>query len=419
MTEKTDRFSWHRRAQDSIAHGALTNSKRPNCFVQGIYPTHLARGQGCWLWDHSGKKYLDFITGMGTSLLGYAHPQINAAIVAQMHNGASLSLSTHHEVECAEMLKSCMPFIDAVRFLKTGTEACMAAVKIARAKTGRSFVLSEGYHGWSDDFVSMTPPAIGIPTLLNEIGDDIRPIGQLEPDNLDSIKHAAAVIVEPIITDASPARIQWLQQLRNACTKYGVMLIFDEIITGFRFPKHSVACYTGIIPDIICLGKALANGMPLAAVGGKYDVMNCAEYFVSSTYAGETLSLVAATATMRQLQTKNDIEWLWKQGQAFLDEFNSVMPDRLRIDGFPVRGVFVGDTLTKALFWQEAVKAGMLFGASWWMSFPMAEEYKNAMGAIKTILERVKRGEIQLEGELPASPFAQRVRENGSRIKSA
>ena len=122
---------------------------------------------------------------------------------------------------------------------------------------------------------------------------------------------------------------------------------------------------------------------------------------------------------MKLLQTKYNIEDLWKKGLDFQDTFNSVIPHSLRIDGFPVRGVFVGDTLTKALFWQEACKAGMLFGASWWMNFPLAEEYKAAMPSILTILNKIKRDEVKLEGEIPISPFAQKVRENGNRAKSA
>jgi glutamate-1-semialdehyde aminotransferase len=123
----------HRRAQRCIAQAALTNSKRPETFVKGIYPTHVKRGQGCWLWDHKGNRYLDFVCGLGTNILGYAHTQVNQAISEQMAFGASLSLSTHVELEAAEKLKEMFPFVDAVKWLKTGNEATLAALRIARA----------------------------------------------------------------------------------------------------------------------------------------------------------------------------------------------------------------------------------------------------------------------------------------------
>ena len=399
-----DQWEHHRRAQDCIAQSYLTNSKRPESLIKGIFPTHAKRGHGCHIWDHQGRKYLDFIGGLGTNLLGYANEPVNDAIRKQLSDGASLSLATHHELECAEKLKEMFVFADCWKFLKTGSEACSAAVRIARAKTGRMWVLSDGYHGWHDGFVSLTPPhlgCLGAPEMRFSTAKD----KGIPPTEV------AAIIIEPVLTEWGPERAHELQALREHCTKYGIMLIFDEIITGFRFPKFSAAGYFGITPDLICLGKAIANGLPLAAVGGKYATMNAAEYFVSSTYAGETLSLVAAKAVMTQLQTKLDLDWLWKQGKAFMETFNAIWPQGVRLEGYPTRGRLGGQDAAKALFMQEACTAGMLFGPSWWFNFPMVEEWRNAMGAIRAILEKIQRGEVVLKGEMPQSPFAQRVRE--------
>ncbi len=405
-------FSWHRRAQDAIAQGALTNSKRVSCHVEGVYPSHLSRGRGCHVWDTSGKKYVDHICGLGTNLLGYANERVNAAIFEQMQKGASLSLGTTLEVEAAEKLKELFPFVDVVKFLKSGSEACSAAIRIARAATGRPLVLSEGYHGWHDAFVSLTPPALGVPLEDGSfpIGYAMAKLGSYAFECGD----VAAIIVEPIITDASRERIEWLKQLREECTKHGVLLIFDEIITGFRTPKYSVAAQCGIEPDLICLGKAIANGMPLAAVGGKYAVMNCGEYFVSSTYAGETLSLAAAKATMTLLQTKYSLEDLWLYGADFRDRFNALWPGGVTIEGYPSRGAFKGDATVKALFFQEACKAGVLFGPSFWFAFDHVGEYKATLDLCRDILTRVRLGEVKLEGLMPQSPFAQKVREKSA-----
>ena len=398
-------FSWHRRAQDAIAQAALTNSKRPECHVLGVYPTHLRRGLGCHVWDTQGKQYVDFICGLGTNIIGYANEKVNRAMAAQLSYGASLSLGTTTEVEAAEKLKELFPFAQAVKFLKTGSEACSAAIRIARAKTGRDLVLSDHYHGWHDEFVSLTPPALGVP----EIGG-MRPIAKLGQIPIQD--DVAAVIIEPIVTDASRERIEYLKRLREECTRKGVMLIFDEVITGFRTPKYSVAAQYGIEPDLIVLGKAIANGMPLAAVGGKYDVMNCAEYFVSSTYAGETITLAAVKETMRLLQTQYSMDDLWLHGRHFQEQFNALWPEGIWIEGYPSRGVFrAKDDETKAIFFQEACKAGVLFGPSFFFNFAHLPEYKAVLGLCRDILVRVRNGEVKLEGELPRSPFAQKVRE--------
>ena len=402
-------FSWHRRSLNCIAQGALTNSKRPECFVKGVYPSHLQKGRGCFVWDHKGKRYVDFITGLGTNLIGYANDRVNQAMGLQMFFGASLSLGTHHEVECAEHVKTFFPFIDAVKFLKTGSEACSAAIRIARAHTGRKWILSEAYHGWHDSFVSLTPPALGVPKDANQSNLYIETLSKGVKELDESV---AAVIVEPVITEDSRARVEYLKDLRARCDKVGALLIFDEVITGFRFRNHGVCNAYNITPDLICLGKAIANGMPLAVVGGKFPIMNGSEYFVSSSYAGETLSLVAATTTMNLLRSKYDIEKLWTEGQKFLDAFNAMWPEGVWIEGYPTRGVFKAkDDLTKALFFQEACLAGILFGPSWFFNFPLADEVSNIMGTLQDILIRIKTGQVQLKGEMPTSPFAQKMRE--------
>jgi glutamate-1-semialdehyde 2,1-aminomutase len=407
----SDVFSLHRRAQQCIAQGYLTNSKRPESHVKGVYPSHVSYGRGCYLWDHRGGRYLDFICGLGTNLLGYGNEIVSQAIASQLRGGYSHSFATHHELDAAETLKAVFPFTEAWKFLKSGSEACSAAIRIARAATGRKWVLSEGYHGHHDPFVSLTAPALGVP--LSGEGPNNLCMASLNGLMKVEDQDVAAVIIEPVITDWSDARRKWLQDLRERCTKHGALLIFDEVITGFRFPKFSVSSFWGIEPDLIVIGKALANGMPLAAVGGKYAVMNGAEYFVSSTYAGEVLSLAAAKATMALLLqgTRYDLVELWKKGQRFLDEFNAVCPEKVRIEGYPTRGAFTGDPLCRALFFQEACKAGLLFGPSWFFNWDLAAEVKDAMGVIKSIFGRVDRGEVKLEGEVPQSPFAQRVRE--------
>lgn len=392
-----------KRAMTSIAHGALTNSKRPECFVKGVYPTHLKRGHGAHVWDTNDKRYIDFIGGLGSCILGYANGDVIRASVEAVNKGSTLSLGSDVEVMAAEKLKEVMPYIEQVRFLKTGSDACTAALRIARAHTGKLGVLSHGYHGWHDEFTSLTPPATGVPRVHEFIG----PLESSTPD-LDGV---GAVIIEPVLTDFSEKRAAWLRELRDHCTKHGTLLIFDEIITGFRVPKLSVSAYFGIEPDLICLGKAMANGLPVSVVGGKAAIMSGSEYFVSSTFAGEFVALSAAIATITLLQTgRFQIGELWERGKAFQDRFNALWPEAIRINGYPTRGVFEGDALTKALFWQEACNAGILFGSSFFFHFGHIGLEDTVISTCEDIIRRMKVGEIKLEGEMPRSPFAQKVR---------
>lgn len=403
MEEQTFTISnttWKNRAELSIAHGALTNSKRPSCLVKGVYPTHLTRGLGAYVWDDSGTRYIDYVCGLGSSLLGYAHDEVNQAMSYQMGQGSVLSLGTTLEVQAAERVKELFPFIDRLRFLKTGSDACTAAVRIARAKTGRKVVLSEGYHGFHDEFVSLTPPAIGV--------NDYPFIGKLE--RIDRLIDVAAVIVEPFNLDAGHTRVEWLRRLRDACNASGTVLIFDEIITGLRVPGLSVTRYSSVEPDLVCFGKAIANGMPLSIVGGKKEVMECGEYFISSTFAGETLSLAAMMKVLSLVQNKYLVDKLWQEGQKFKDQFNSIAPNIVSLRGYATRSVFEGSILNKALFWQEACRAGILFGPSWFIGHQHMGMTDSVMNICRDIFRRIEMGAVKLLGELPESPFAAKAR---------
>lgn len=403
------------RANKCIAQKALTNSKRPSTFIDGVYPQHLSKGLGCHVWDTKGHKYADFIGGLGSNLLGYADVEIESAIVGAVKTGLALSLGSPLEVEYAEKIKALFPFIDHVKILKTGSEGTHAALRIARASTGRDIVLSEGYHAWHDEFVSLTPPALGVPKRNSIAKLDWMDCAQVNnghflPSFSGLDNKVAAVIVEPVITDASENRKAFLKALREKCTEVGALLIFDEVITGFRFPKWSVANYFGVTPDLIVLGKAIGGGMPLAVVGGKRKIMNDVEYFVSSTFAGERASLAAGLKVIEMLKSKRKIEHLWESGESFLSKFNA-LNDKLKIEGYPTRGVFKGDDLTKALFFQEACKAGILFGPSWFFNFHHIPLIDDVISACKDIMTRIKTGAVTLEGLAPQTPFAQKQRE--------
>lgn len=386
------------RQEQSIAHGSLTNSKRTSCFVKGIYPTHFSKQKGCYSWDSKGNKYIDFVSGLGSNILGFSHEEVNKAIIDQLRNGITFSLATDLEIKCAEKVKDCFPWIDRVRFLKTGSESCNAAIRIARTKTKNSIIYSDGYHGWSDEFTYLTPPSLGVVGSFPITKGTYPPAG------------TAALIVEPILTDSSSKRIDQLKEMRNRCDETGTLLIFDEIITGFRYPKFGVSNTLEKQPDIICLGKAIANGMPLSVVAGKKEIMECDDYFVSSTFAGETLSLASALKTISLLQTKYDINYLWDKGAQFLFQFNQIWPEGVMLEGYPTRSVFKGDIFNKALFWQESIKAGLFFGSSLFFNFSHIDVMDSVLSSCSSILKRIRTGSVVLEGSLPVSPYIQKVR---------
>lgn len=380
-------------AQRLIAHGALTNSKRPESFVDGVYPTHAKRNWRCYLEATNGQKFVDFICGLGTNLAGTVNdPEFN-----NLPRGC-LSLSSEIEVEFAAHLNAKLPYLEKIRILKTGSEGCLAAVRIARAFTDNEWVYSHGYHGWGDGFTSLTSPANGCST-------DEYMMGLYPTKKLDSCD--AAVIVEP---DLIP--LDQLKRIRDECTKAGAILIFDETITAYRYQKLSYAKAHGVIPDLSVMGKALANGLPISVVGGRRDVME-ADYFVSSTFAGE-LSALYAAKKMLELLDENywAPEQLWHDGGNFKRKFNGLAPDLIEITGYDTRGRFVEKQKgALALFFQEACKAGLLFGPSWFWNLYHRDESEQALDLCNHILARIKLGKVKLEGNPPVSPYSMRVRD--------
>lgn len=398
-------MSLYQRAQNCIAQGCLTNSKSPENHVLGVYPTHLGHkpGSGAYVYSNS-TQYVDYICGLGTNLLGYGNGHITEAVRPFLQYGNSHSLPTIFEIEAAEALKSMFYFVSKWKFLKSGSQACTAAIKMARAYTGRRIVLSEGYHGHEDEFVSLTKPATGVHSCT-----EIFPLEEkVDP------KEVAAIIIEPVITNATLQRTDKLSELRKYCDLHGIVLIYDETITGLRYNKHSVALSTNILPDLIILGKALANGFPLAAVGGKTKIMD-GDYFVSSTYAGEILSLIACKTTVKLMMNnyQYNIDSLWESGQIFINKFNKIMDGKINLEGYPTRGIFTGSDLDVALLRQEACKAGILLHKTWFYNFPLVREDYLFFTFLEEFSKNLRMGQIKLEGQMPKSPFSQQVR-NGT-----
>lgn len=387
------------RAENILAQGSTgTNSRRPDQYVKGVYPTHFMRASGCNVWDPDGNKYIDFIGGLGSVILGYNDVRVNEAVRSQIASGlVTGSMPSYLEVEVGEMMAD-MFNVDRVRFLKTGSEACSAAVRIARAKSNRDIVISEGYHGHHDIFTSMTEPAIGVK-------DSFKIIHQRQKRITSS--SVAAYITEPITLHDTDANRRTMKEKMDDFQRDGVMVIFDEVITGCRVPQGSVGKYWDVWPDISVFGKAIANGYPLAVVGGKQEVMNCGEYFISSTFSSEAVSLAACRATLQELQ-KLSIQDLCFYAKRFQEQFNNICGGiGVFIEGYGTRGMMNLTNYNTALFCQEACKAGLLFGKAFFYTFAhMEADFEEVVFNIITdIVRRIELGDCSLEGQLPVETF--------------
>jgi len=311
------------------------------------------------------------------------------------------SLPTVHEINLARRIREFFPFIEKVKFVNDGSSGCSAALDIAREyqeKRGRYSVYSDGYHGWHLIFKM----------IYNQ--DRIAYDGRL-PEDLSKIdaKRTSCIIIEPVLLDDSKERRDYLNKLREFCTKNEIILIFDETITGLRFGSQLVSKDWCIDPDIVIFGKALANGDKISCVGGKAKYMQ-GDYFVSGTFHGNTRPIIAASRCLN-LSIKKDPKVLMDQGKYFMVELNTLAKGLFELKGYGTRGAFTGDQTVLALFFQEMAKAKVLFGPSFFISYEHVELLHEVMKLARSVIDKIRTGEAVLEGKLPTSPFTKRVRD--------
>jgi glutamate-1-semialdehyde aminotransferase/spore coat polysaccharide biosynthesis protein SpsF (cytidylyltransferase family) len=355
------------RALKTIPFGAQTFSKSHIQYPSMRAPLYVSHADGARIFDVDGNDYIDLVSGLLPVVLGYRDPDVDEAIRRQLDNGISFSLSTTLEAELSELLCHHIPCAEMVKFGKSGTDVTTAAIRAARAYTGKSHVFLGGYHGWSDWSMSTTDRNAGI---LKEVGVfshklDMSYLATTSEPNI------AAIIVEPDMWD-----YDHLLNLRKFCTSHGIILIFDEIITGFRFPRMSYQKHVGITPDLATFGKAMANGMPISAVVGRKDIMNVFQppdnIFYSGTFFGETLSMAAAIATIKKIERDDVIGHICKEG-AYLSAaiehsiLNLGLSGIVELSGHPSRKIisFHGEDQQetdqiRTLFMAEMIQAGVL-----------------------------------------------------------
>lgn len=385
--EKSEKY-WER-AKKVIPAGTQTLSKGPTQYVQGVAPKYLKSGKGSHVFDVDGNEYIDYAMALHPVILGYSYPRVNEAIRRQLEDGTTFSLMHPLEVEVSEMLVDTVPCAEMVRFGKSGSDATSAAVRVARAFTGRDKIASEGYHGWHDWYIGTTEHSKGVPQAVKALTEtfrynDIESLRQVFAKNEGEI---AAVIMEPVgIVEPEPG---FLQEVKDLSHKNGALLIFDEVISGFRMSLGGAQEFFGVTPDLAAFGKAMANGMPISALVGRTDVMSqFNEVFFSHTFGGETLSLAASLATVSELREKKVIPYLWRQGKKLQEAYQKIAEEAhlesgytISCIGYPPRNVIAfrdvagKDCLEmKSLFQQEMIKRGILFPGYNAISFSHSDE---------------------------------------------
>ena len=414
----------YERAEGLIPKHTQTLAKGPGQYVKGVAPVYLERGKGCRVWDVDGNEYIDYTMGVGPLSLGYAYDKIDEAIKQQLEDGITFSLPHRLEVEVSELIRDIIPNAESVRFSKIGNDVTTGAIRLARAFTGKNTILCCGYHGAQDWYITVTDWDKGIPEYTKQLSYTF------DYNNIDSVLDSidddtAAIILEPVVFDAP--KDGFLQKLRDICDEKGIVLIFDEMWTGFRIALGGAQEYFGIKADIATFSKAVANGMPLSIITGRRDIMRAveSEVFFYGTFGGEALSLAAAKATIEEMRNCDVQGHLDRMGKMLKDGYNeiasSLKMDYTSAKGYNFRSLMTFDAkasnplILKSYVQQEMIKRGILWGGFHNMSFSHTENdvnytlevYREVLPMLKKAVENANAGEL-LKGD-PVEPVFRKV----------
>ena len=345
------------KAQDFIPEG-IKGMHKINAV--GEYPAYFARGNGANIWDIDGNMYIDYVMGKGPYILGYSNPQVDDAVIEQIRRGNIFPMGSTLHTLLAQKLVELIPSAERVLFFKTGTCATSAAVRLARAYTGKNIVFSSGYHGWQD----WSNDGDGIPTA-EHFFDFEYSLDKLE-DLLKKYAHdGAAVIVTP---EALYFSEEYYKELEGICKSYGLVFILDEVKSGFRVDIGGFQKKYNIKPDLSTFSKAMSNGYSLSAVVGKAEIMNVsAKLHTAGTYDTEVFPFSAALATIDILQKEDVLAQIEQNGQYLADK----LADAFLKSEIGIHPVFAGESLRlwcrdyemERQFYMEMAKRGVLFYA--------------------------------------------------------
>ncbi len=313
----------------------------------GGKPIALVKGRGAKVWDADGREYIDFLASWGPLILGHAHPKVVKAVEEEIQRGLSFGLTNPHEVRLAHLVVEMVPSVEKVRFVNSGTEATMSAVRLARGVTGRKYVVKfDGcYHGHYDSLLVSAGSGVatfGIPGTPG-IPEEIAKLTLVVPfNNREAVEETfrrygddiACLIVEPVPGNMGvvPPEEGFLQFLREITREYGTLLIFDEVITGFRLAKGGAQELFGVEPDITCLGKVLGGGMPVGAYGGGKEIMSQVApegpVYQAGTLSGNPVAMVAGVQTLKELRDREPYEELDRKMERLSEGVAGLLKDK-------------------------------------------------------------------------------------------
>ncbi|RJR50349.1 MAG: aminotransferase class III-fold pyridoxal phosphate-dependent enzyme [Desulfobacteraceae bacterium] len=316
---------------EGVVPGGVLGARKPSDFIVGEYPIFLESGKGGRLIDVDGNEYIDFLCGYGPIILGYREEEVDEAVIRQIRDkGFCFTLTQRYQNQLAKKLKELVPCSEMSIFLKTGSDATTASIRIARAYTNRIKVMRCGYHGWHDWCVEMKG---GIPGKFYEDVYEFRynDLSELEELMAQHGKETAAIIMTPFghplhqkMQEPAPGFLEGVREIAN---KYGAVLVYDEVRTCFRLALGGAQERYGVTPDLAVLGKGMANGYAISVVTGKTDVMMAAaqKLFISSTFFPNSDGYVAALKTIEIIERDRIIDAIWEKGGRFMKKIRTII----------------------------------------------------------------------------------------------
>jgi glutamate-1-semialdehyde 2,1-aminomutase len=372
----------HQRAQSLIPGGGHTYSKGDDQFPANA-PKFIAKGKGCRVWDTDGRCFLDLGMSLGTVVLGHAYEPVLDAVRREIENGVNFVRPTALEGEVAEILTDVIPGAEMVKFAKHGSDAVTGAIKLARAFTGRKYIVrcaSDPFNAVHDWFIGSTIVNRGVPveTQSLTLKFDYNDLPSLERQFNEHPGEIACVVFEPI-SMVEPDKF-FLESVKKLCEKNNALLIFDEVVSGFRFALGGVQEKTGVVPHLGAFGKAMANGFSVSALVGQRPFMNIGGitheservFLLSTTHGGETHSLAACRATINELKEKNVVSHFYEVGGQMQEGMRQAakrhgMDDIFKVLGYPCKPACTfkdspqgNMNEARTLFLQETIKRGLL-----------------------------------------------------------
>jgi len=422
------------KAKSIIPGGTQLLSKRPEMFLPNLWPSYYKKSKGCEVWDLDNNHYYDVgIMGIGTCVLGYANDAVNDAVKDSIDNGSMSTLNAPEEVELAEKMLEIHPWSDQVRFAKTGGEAVTVALRIARACTKKTKIAFCGYHGWHDWYLSANLndeeglggqllPGLSVDGIPKELKNTAFPFNYGNYEKFNEIisnfgNELGVVIME--VQRYKTLDIDFLKHIRKVTEDLGIVLIFDEISSGFRVNIGGMHLLHGVNPDMAVFGKALGNGFPISAILGTATVMSSAQgTFISSSYWTERTGYVAALKTLEFYKEKNVIEAISKTGMFIRKGLTDIF-DKTKLNISVLGGldsVVAMDIqeenplLLKTIFIQEMLDRGFLASNLIYVSFAHTQDVidkylENALEVFQLIANNKDNLDSLLKSEISHNGF--------------